>query len=96
MLIAQTSSDASGGAFQLLLIIVIFGGLFLFMSLRQRRRLRERNEFLSTVAVGEEVRTFGGVVGTIEWMDEEQVVLVSEGTRLRLVRAAIAARISTE
>lgn len=96
MLIAQTSSESSGGAFQFLLIIVIFGGLFLFMSLRQRRRLRERNQFLSTVAVGDEVRSFGGVVGRIESIDEEQVVLVSEGTRLRLVRAAIAARISNE
>ncbi len=94
MLIAQSSGDASSGAINLILIIVVFGGLFLFMSLRQRRRLRERTEFLSTLAVGDEVRSYGGVIGTIEWLDEEQVVVVSEGTRLRLVRAAIAARIS--
>ncbi|NNC93876.1 MAG: preprotein translocase subunit YajC [Acidimicrobiia bacterium] len=96
MLIAQTSSEATGGGFQLLMIIVIFGGLFLFMSLRQRRRLREREEFLSTVVVGDEVRTFGGVVGKVESLDDDEVILVSEGTRLRLVQAAIAARISAE
>jgi preprotein translocase subunit YajC len=96
MLIAQTSSEATGGAFSFLLIVVVFGGLFLFMSLRQRRRLRDRDEFLSTVAVGDEVRSIGGIIGTVESLDDEEVILVSEGTRLRLVRAAVAARISTE
>ena len=61
MLIAQTSSEASSGTFQFLLIIVIFGGLFLFMSLRQRRRLRERNELLATLLamVNSHVENFG-------------------------------------
>ena len=94
MLIAQSSSDAASGAFNLLLIVVIFGGLFLFMSLRQRKRLRERNDFLGTLAVGDLVRSYGGVIGTVETLDEDEVIMVSEGTRLRVVRAAIAARIS--
>ena len=96
MFIAQNSGEAASGAFNLILIIVAFGGLFLFMSLRQRKRLRERTEFLGTLKVGEEVRSYGGVVGTIEWIDDEQAVIVSEGTRLRLVRAAIAARVRSE
>lgn len=91
MLIAQSSSDT--GALNLLLIVVIFGGLFLFMSLRQRRRLRERNAFLETLVVGDQVRTYGGVVATVESLTDEEVVVLSEGTRLRLMRAAVAARI---
>ena len=96
MLIAQSSGDAAGGAFNLLFILVIFGGLFLFMSLRQRRRVRERNDFLGTLDVGDTVRSYGGVLGTIEEMTDDEVVLVSEGTRLRLVKAAIAARVGPE
>ena len=96
MLIAQSSGDAAGGAFNLLFIVVIFGGLFLFMSLRQRRRVRERNAFLATLDLGDTVRTYGGVIGTIEEMADEEVVLVSEETRLRLVKAAIAARAGSE
>ena len=91
-LIAQNSSDPSSGAINLLLIVVIFGGLFLFMSLRQRKRLRERNDFLGTLSVGDRVRTYGGVVGTIESMAEDEVVVMTEGTRLRVVKAAVAAR----
>ena len=96
MLIAQNSGEAASGAFNLILIIVVFGGLVLFMSLRQRTRLRERNEFLATLKVGDTGRSYGGVLGTIESIDDEEAVMVTEGTRLRLVRAAIAARVSSE
>ncbi|MGI9649191.1 MAG: preprotein translocase subunit YajC [Acidimicrobiia bacterium] len=94
MLIAQTSSET--GAFNLVLIVVVFGGLFLFMSLRQRRRVRERNAFLETLTVGDEVRSYGGVIGTVQSITDDEVVVVSEGTRLRLVRAAIAARVQDQ
>ena len=91
MFIAQSSSSNSGLT-NLVVIAVIFGGLFMFMSYRQRKRGRERGNFLSTLQVGDEVRTYGGVVGRIDTLDDEYLVLVSENTRLRLVRAAIAAR----
>jgi preprotein translocase subunit YajC len=96
MLIAQSSGDAASGAFNLLFIVVIFGGLFLFMSLRQRRRLRERNAFLATLAVGDTVRTYGGVLGKVEELTDDEVVLTSEDARLRVVRAAVAARVGPE
>jgi len=96
MLIAQSSNDAAGGAFNLLLIVVIFGGLFLFMSLRQRKRLRERDAFLGTLTTGDVVRTYGGVLATIESLTDEEVVVVSEGTRLKLVRAAIVGRVEEQ
>ena len=96
MFIAQASDGGSSGAFSLLLIVVIFGGLFLFTSVRQRRRVRDRDAFLETLAVGDEVRTYGGVIGNVEAIEDEHVLISSEGTRLRLVRAAIAARVGSE
>ncbi len=96
MLIAQASGDGSSGVISLLLIVAIFGGLFLFTSFRQRRRVRERDAFLETLVMGDEVRSFGGVVGIVTFIDDDHVVIESEGTRLRLVRAAVAARVSDE
>ncbi|MDH3605707.1 MAG: preprotein translocase subunit YajC [Acidimicrobiia bacterium] len=96
MFIAQASESSNNGAFSLLLIVVIFGGLFLFSSLRQRRRVRERDAFLETLKVGDEIRSYGGVVGTVESLDDIHVVISTEGTRLRLVRAAVAARVEPE
>lgn len=95
MLIAQSSGEAAG-AFNLLFIVVLLGGFILFLNLRQRRRLRERDAFLATLAVGDSVRTYGGVLGTVEELTDEEVVITSEDARLRLVRAAIAARVGPE
>lgn len=92
MFIAQSSSGDSG-FINLAVIVLIFGGLFIFMSYRQRKRGRERAEFLSTLNFGDEVRTYGGVVGTIDRIDDEHLVIVSEGTRLKIVRAAVAAKV---
>lgn len=92
MFIAQSSSGDSGFV-NLAVIVIIFAGLFMFMSYRQRKRGRKRDEFLSTLKSGDEVRTFGGVVGNIDSIDKEDLVIVSEGTRLRVVRAAIAAKV---
>ncbi len=92
MFIAQSSSGNSG-LVNLAVIVIIFAALFMFMSYRQRRRGRERADFLSTLKSGDEVRTYGGVVGNIDSIDGEDLVIVSEGTKLRVVRAAIAARV---
>lgn len=95
MFIAQSSSGDSGLG-SLLIIVIIFGALFMFMSYRQRKRGRERAEFLDSLQVGDEVRTIGGVIATIESIDDEALVVVSWGTRLRLVRGSIAARVDDQ
>ena len=92
MFIAQSSSSDSGFV-NLAIIVLVFGGLFVFMSYRQRKRGRQRAEFLTTLNSGDEVRTYGGVVGTIDSIDDEHLVIVSEGTRLRIVRAAVATKV---
>lgn len=93
--VAQSSSSDGGSAVSLIVIVAIFGGLFLFMSFRQRRRMRDVEAFLGTLAVGDEVRSAGGVLGTIERLEEDHVVLLSETTTLRLAKRAIVAREDT-
>ena len=95
MFIAQSSSGDSG-LINLIAIVAIFGGLFFFMSYRQRKRGRDRAEFLSTLKSGDEIRTYGGVVGEIDSIDDEFLVIVTENTRLRVVRSAIAARVDKQ
>lgn len=92
-LVGQSSSNDGGSAFSLIVIVAIFGGLFLFMSYRQRRRMRDVDAFLETLAVGDEVRSAGGLLGKITTLGEDHVVLKSEGTTLRLAKRAIVARV---
>ena len=94
MFIAQSSSDGAGLT-NFILIVALFGALFLFMSWRSRKRAREREAFLATITVGDRVRTYGGIIGKVQSLDDENAVIVSEGTKLRIVRSAIATRIDS-
>jgi preprotein translocase subunit YajC len=93
--IAQSSSSDGSGA-SLLFLLIVFGGFFLFMSWRQRRRVRERKEFIGALAVGDTVRSIGGIIGVIKSLDEDEAVLDVEGTRLRFQRGAIAEKVTKE
>lgn len=94
MILAQTSSGDGTGGF--ILILVIFGGFFVFMSWRQRQRMRKRQQFIDALVVGDTVRSIGGIIGVIETMDEDEAVVDSGGTRLRLARGAIAEKVAEE
>jgi preprotein translocase subunit YajC len=94
-LIAQTDGG-SGSAF-LLTWVLILGGFFLFVTMRQRNRMRKRQDFLGSLGVGDRVRTIGGIIGVIDWMDEDEIVLgVEGGVKLRFIRGAIAEKTSAE
>ncbi|MCB2223571.1 MAG: preprotein translocase subunit YajC [Actinobacteria bacterium] len=87
----ETASSASSLITTLLMFAVI-GGLFWFLLIRpQRTRAKRQTELISSLEVGDEVHTIGGIIGTIEFMDDESAVLQLEGGgRMRVVRRAIA------
>src|SRR2546430_13839300 len=77
-----------------LLPIVIILPLFWLLLVRpQRQRVERQRQLLSSLEVGDQVVTAGGLVGTIEHIDAEYVGLrVADGVGLTLVRPAIARR----
>ncbi|WKZ82794.1 MAG: preprotein translocase subunit YajC [Acidimicrobiia bacterium] len=98
-ILAQTAEDAAaeGSAWQVLILYaVIIGGLFYFLMIRpQRTRMRRHQELVSSMAVGDEVTTIGGIFGRIEFLDDESAVLLVEGGgRLRVLRRALAGKVT--
>ena len=93
----DTASEGSGGNVLVTILVyaVILGGLFYFLLIRpQRTRQRRQAELLSTLEVGDEVQTIGGIFGTIEFMDESTAVLQIEGGgRIRVARQALAGKV---
>ncbi len=70
------------------LLVVAF---FLLVVRPQRRRLAAHRAFLSTLRLGDEVITSGGVYGTIRALRDEAVELeIAPATVIRVARAAIA------
>jgi len=97
-ILAQEGTSTSGAIIQLLFFAVLIGGLFYFMIVRpQRTRARRHQELVESLDVGDEVQTIGGILGTIEFMDDDTVVLQIEGGgRLRVLRRALGDKVRSE
>jgi preprotein translocase subunit YajC len=64
-----------------LLFFAIFIGLFYFLLIRpERKRRQEHQKFIQSLKKGDKVITSAGILGTIEQVEEDYVVLKCEGT----------------
>jgi preprotein translocase subunit YajC len=102
MFLAQSSTTAAGGgnALGLLLPLVLMGGVFYFLLIRpNKRRAQAQQQLQSSLSVGDEVMTTGGIYGTIEAIDEDDGVVTLEiapNVRIRILQAGISRRVQDE
>ncbi|MBW3595516.1 MAG: preprotein translocase subunit YajC [Actinobacteria bacterium] len=81
--------------------IVLFGFLFLFIyfvMIRPNKRARaEHQRMVDSVQPGDEVMTTGGIFGTVRSVGDEELKLeVAPGTEVRMVKRAIATRVTED
>jgi preprotein translocase subunit YajC len=87
-------ADAPGSALSFLFPIIILGGLFyVFILMPQRRRRKNAKELQASIAVGDEIRTIGGIIGTIVAEDDSTFTIQIEGSRMRITKRAVAERV---
>ena len=96
IVVAQTES--SGSALGFLLPIAVLGGLFyLLLVLPQRRRAKKAKELRDSIEVGDDVRTIGGIYGTIRSEDDETFTIdIGGGSTMRIAKRAISERIGDD
>ncbi|NPA13952.1 MAG: preprotein translocase subunit YajC [Aquificae bacterium] len=64
-----------------LIFFAIFIGLFYFLLIRpEKKRREEHRKFLENLKKGDKVVTSAGILGTIDQIEEDYVVLKCEGT----------------
>ncbi len=89
------AEQASGGILNLLILVLPLGLLFYMMVVPQRKQKQKHAAFVSSLGVGDDVVTAGGMYGTISFMeddvvhlevDTDVVIRVSKGS---LSRAAV-------
>jgi preprotein translocase subunit YajC len=84
------------------LVNLIFLGflilIFYFMLIRpQKRRVDQHRQLISSIGVGDEIVTVGGVYGTVRRLGDDDIELeVSQGTTIRLVKSAIARKVTED
>jgi preprotein translocase subunit YajC len=98
VLFAATSSSSSGSAAGLVVPLVLMGGLFYFLLIRpQQRRTRAQKELSSELGIGDDVLTLGGMYGVIKDVDDDSVTVeISPGTNVRMLKQAIARRLTED
>ena len=81
--------------------IILLGALiavFYFLLIRpQKKRVEQHQKLITSVDVGDEVVTIGGLYGIVTAMGDDDFELEpSPGTRLRFVKSAIARRVTED
>jgi preprotein translocase subunit YajC len=81
----------------LLIIVALLGLMWALMIRPQRRKQAAQAQMLSDLAIGDEILTAGGIYGTVDEIDSEEVsVEIAPGTKIRVAKRAVAAVISDE
>lgn len=96
IVIAQSEGGASAIGF--LLPIAVLGGLFyLLLIMPQRRRAKKAQELRDSIGVGDQVRTIGGIYGTVRSEDDESFTIdIGGGSTMRIAKRAVADRVGDD
>ena len=96
MIVAQEASEG-GSAIAFLFPLLILGGLFyVLLILPQRRRAKKMEQLRSEIGIGDDVRTIGGILGTVVDEDDDTFTVDIGGQQMRVVKRAIAERIDSD
>jgi preprotein translocase subunit YajC len=77
------------------LVMLVF--MYVLLIRPQRQQAKRHQEMLSSIAVGDEVVTAGGIYGEVTGIDDERVQLeIDADVRVAVARRAIASKVSPE
>ena len=76
---------------------ILVGVALYFLAIRpQKKRAQQLRSFQSELAVGDEVRTAGGIIGVVSSLSEREAIVEVGGVKLKFARGAIAARAESD
>lgn len=86
-----------GGMFEFMLPLILMVAIFYLLLIRpQKKREKQAKEMRSTLEVGDEVLTVGGILGRVVSVKDDSLLIESgsANTKLRITKAAIQANIT--
>ena len=75
-----------------LIVILLLGAYWSLVIFPKQRAFKQHNQYIHTLGVGDEVITFGGIVGAITGLDAEAgiaYVKIAEGVEVKVLTAAL-------
>ncbi|KAA0236322.1 MAG: preprotein translocase subunit YajC [Actinobacteria bacterium] len=85
------ASEICRGTMQIIILIALFGLMYVVLILPQQRKMRRHQEFVSRLQVGDEIMTSSGIYGTITDIEGDIIHLaVDTDVVVRVARGSIA------
>ena len=83
--LTDASADASGGLMGMLPMLLVMIGVFYFLLIRpENKRKKQAEQMRSSVKVGDEVTTIGGIIGTVVSVKDEKFVMETSADLVRI------------
>ncbi len=90
-------AQEGGSGLASLIFLGVMAAVFYMLIIRpQRRRAQAQQQLSESLQAGDEVRTIGGIHGSVISVDETSVLLKVEDGRIRVAKRAIGARVGDE
>ncbi|MBQ7623334.1 MAG: preprotein translocase subunit YajC [Bacteroidales bacterium] len=87
---AGAGAPQGGGASMWIMLLLIFGVMYLFMIRPQRKQQKEQENFIKSLGKGSKVMTRDGILGTItEVKDDIAVVRIDGDVKIRVLKSAL-------
>jgi preprotein translocase subunit YajC len=86
---------ATGGGYEMLIMLGVFGLIFYFMLYRpQAKRVKDHKNLVTSLSKGDEVLTQGGMVGKISKVSEDKDFIelaLNDSTNIVIQKSAVSA-----
>lgn len=88
---AGQQTAKGSGASSIILMVALVGVMYFMMIRPQKKRQKEEQEMRSSIEIGDEIITIGGIVGKVVKIREEDIVIETgaDRTKMRLQRWAV-------
>jgi preprotein translocase subunit YajC len=94
-LILAQATETTGGGFAAFFPLVLAAGFLFLITVPQRRMRKQQAALQESLAVGDKVRTAGGIHGRILSIDDGTVLLEVESGKIRVERRGVAGKLES-
>ena len=91
---APTGDEQGGGFMSFLPMILILVAFYFLLIAPQRKKQKQHDKMVQTLEKGTQVKTLGGIFGTVTGVKDDRFVLrIGENVKIEVAKEAIAAKI---
>jgi len=95
-ILAQTGGSLGGIPMNLIIMGLLFVGMWFLLIAPQRKRQKEHAKMIESLQTGDEVMTNGGIYGTITNVKEDRFVIkIADNTRIEVNKSCIQTKIGS-